>query len=118
MGQAIALRPDFTATELRRLATRTKDVAQARRLLAIAAIVDGASRAAAARIGGMDRQTLRDWVIRFNEHGPDGLINVVSPGAPPKLDDGAQGVSRPEGGRGADPCGAWGGTLAPPPAAT
>ena len=88
MGQAIALRPDFTATELRRLATRTKDVAQARRLLAIAAIVDGASRAAAARIGGMDRQTLRDWVIRFNEHGPDGLINVVSPGAPPKLDDG------------------------------
>jgi hypothetical protein len=76
MGQAIALRPDFTATELRRLATRTKDVAQARRLLAIAAIVDGASRAEAARIGGMDRQTLRDWVIRFNEHGPDGLINV------------------------------------------
>jgi transposase len=88
MGQAIALRPNFTATELRRLARRTKDVAQARRLLAIAAIVDGASRAEAARIGGMDRQTLRDWVIRFNEHGPDGLFNVVSPGAPAKLDDG------------------------------
>ena len=57
MGHAIALRPDFTATELRRLATRTKDVAQARRLLAIAAIVDGASRAEAARIGGMDHAT-------------------------------------------------------------
>jgi hypothetical protein len=59
MGQAIAVRQDFTPTELRRLATRTKDVAQARRLLAIAAILDGARRAEAARIGGMDRQTMR-----------------------------------------------------------
>jgi transposase len=87
MGQAIAVRQDFTAAELRRLATRTKDVAQARRLLAIAAILDGAARAEAARIGGMDRQTLRDWVIRFNEQGPEGLINIVSPGSPPKLDE-------------------------------
>ena len=87
MGQAIAVRQDFTATELRRLATRTKDVAQARRLLAIAAILDGAPRAEAARIGGMDRQTLRDWVIRFNEQGPEGLTNMVSPGSPPKLDE-------------------------------
>ena len=47
---------------------------------------DGASREEAAKIGGMDRQTLRDWVIRFNEQGPDGLINVPSPGVPPKLD--------------------------------
>jgi len=85
MGQAIAVRQDFTPAELRRLATRTKDVAQARRLLAIAAILDGAPRAEAARIGGMDRQTLRDWVIRFNEHGPEGLINMISPGSPPKL---------------------------------
>jgi len=45
-----------------------KDAAQARRLLAIAAVLDGASREKAATIGGMDRQTLRDWVIRFNEH--------------------------------------------------
>ena len=87
MGQAIAVRQDFTATELRRLATRTKDVAQARRLLAIAAILDGAPRAEAARIGGLDRQTLRDWVIRFNEQGPEGLTNMVSPGSPPKLDE-------------------------------
>ena len=87
MGQAIAVRQDFTATELRRLATRTKDVAQARRLLAIAAILDGAPRAEAARIGGMDRQTLRDWVVRFNEQGPEGLTNMVSPGSPPKLDE-------------------------------
>src|SRR5262249_27185566 len=55
------------------------------RLLAIAAVLDGASREEAARIGGMDRQTLRDWVIRLNEQGPDGLINIPSPGMPPKL---------------------------------
>ena len=79
MGQAIALRSDYTADQLRRLARQTKDVAQARRLLAIL------SRAEAARIGGMDRQTLRDWVIQFNEHGPDGLTNIASPGVPPKL---------------------------------
>jgi transposase len=85
MGQAIPLRNDYTADQLRRLARQTKDVAQARRLLAIAAILDGASRAEAARIGGMDRQTLRDWVIRFNEQGPDGLINLASPGVAPKL---------------------------------
>jgi transposase len=48
--------------------------------------LDGASREEAAKIGGMDRQTLRHWVIRFNEQGPDGLINIPSPGVPPKLD--------------------------------
>ena len=62
-----------------------KDAAQARRLLAIAAVLDGASREEAAKIGGMDRQTLRDWVIRFNEQGADGLISIPSPGVPPKL---------------------------------
>ena len=85
MGQAIAVRTDFTAGEVRRFAKRAKDAAQARRLLAIAAVLDGASREDAAKIGGMDRQTLRDWVIRFNEQGPDGLINIPSPGVPPKL---------------------------------
>src|SRR5579871_4083316 len=86
MGQAVAVRTDYTAGEVRRLATRAKDAAQARRLLAIAAVLDGASRTEAAKIGGMDRQTLRDWVIRFNKQGPEGLINVPSPGVPPKLD--------------------------------
>ena len=86
MGQAIAVRTDYTAGEVRRLATRAKDAAQARRLLAIAAVLEGASREDAAEIAGMDRQTLRDWVIRFNERGPDGLINIPSPGVPPKLD--------------------------------
>jgi transposase len=55
-------------------------------LLAIAAVLDGASRTDAATIGGMDWQTLRDWVIRFYGQGPDGLINIPSPGVPPKLD--------------------------------
>jgi transposase len=87
MGQAIAVRSCYTSSEVRRLAKRAKDGAQARRLLAIAAVLDGASREEAATIGGMDRQTLRDWVIRFNEQGPEGLINRPSPGAPGKLDD-------------------------------
>ena len=85
MGHAIAVRTDYTAGEIRRFAQRAKDAAQARRLLAIAAVLDGASREEAAKIGGMDRQTLRDWVIRFNEQGADGLINIASPGMPPKL---------------------------------
>jgi len=57
----------------------------ARRLLALAAVCDGMDREEAARIGGMDRQTLRDWVHRFNEQGPDGLINIKPPGRPRKL---------------------------------
>ena len=87
MGRAVPVRADYTASEVRRFAKRAKDAAQARRLLAIAAVLDGASRDDAAKIGGMDRQTLRDWVIRFNDEGPDGLINIASPGVPPKLDE-------------------------------
>ncbi len=60
MGQAIALREDYTSAEVLRLAKRARDGGQARRLLAIAAVLDGSSRAEAAKIGGMDRQTLRD----------------------------------------------------------
>src|SRR6201987_1859093 len=86
MGQAVPVRTDYTAGEVRRVAKRAKDAAQARRLLAIAAVLDGSSRTEAAEIGGMDRQTLRDWVVRFNEQGPEGLVNIPSPGVPPKLD--------------------------------
>ena len=85
MGRAIAVRTDYRSGDIRRIAQRVKNAAQARRLLAIAAVLDGAARQEAAKIGGMDRQTLRDWVIRFNEQRPDGLINKVSPGAPGKL---------------------------------
>jgi transposase len=87
MGRAIAVRTDYASGKLRRFAQRAKNAAQTCRLLAIAAVLDGASREDAAKIGGMDRQTLRDWVIRFNEQGPDGLINIPSPGAPAKLDN-------------------------------
>ncbi len=87
MGQAIAVTRDFRSDEVRQPAKRAKDAAQARRLLAMAAVLDGASRRDAAKAGGMDRQTLRDWVIGFNEKGPDGLVNIPSPGVPPKLDN-------------------------------
>ena len=70
---------------MRRLAAAAKDADQARRLLALAAVYEGMNREEAARIGGMDRQTLRDWVHRFNERGPDSLINAKSPGRRPKL---------------------------------
>ena len=73
MTRAIALRDDCTASDLRKLAAKAKDSNQSRRLLSIAAVYDGMSRADAARIGGMDRQTLRDWVHRFNAQGPEGL---------------------------------------------
>jgi transposase len=85
VGAAIKIRQDYDAPMLRRLATTVTDSHQARRLLALAAIYDGRDREEAARIGGMDRQTLRDWVHRFNQCGPDGLINAKSPGRPPKL---------------------------------
>jgi transposase-like protein len=82
MSQAISVRTDYSIDQVRFFAKRAKSVAQARRLLAIAAVLEGASRTEAARIGGMDRQTLRDWVIRFNEKGSDGLISGASPGGP------------------------------------
>ena len=85
MPAAVRMRTDYSAGELRRLAATTKNANQSRRLLSLAAVLDGMSRAEAARIGGMDRQTLRDWVNRFNEHGPDGLKETWSKGNPPRL---------------------------------
>ena len=85
MSAAIALRDDFAAEDLRRLALKAKDANQARRLLALAAVYDGMDREQAARIGGMDRQTLRDWAHRFNARGPHCLINTKPSGRPSKL---------------------------------
>ncbi len=85
MGSAVTMRTDYSAAELRRLAKETKDVNQSRRLLSLAAVLDGMSRADAARVGGMDRQTLRDWVHRFNEAGPDGLKDAWYGGPEPRL---------------------------------
>ena len=66
---------------------RRKTAPQARRLLALAAIYDGATRTEAAKIGGVGLQIIRDWVLHFNERGPDGLLNGKSPGQPSKLND-------------------------------
>jgi transposase len=85
MPSAVSVRTDFSAGELRRLAATTKNANQSRRLLSIAAALDGMNRTAAARVGGMDRQTLRDWVHRFNERGPDGLKDSWSKGNAPRL---------------------------------
>ena len=87
MASAVGLRDDYSAAELRRLARAARNANQSRRLLSLAAVVDGMSRAEAARIGGMDRQTLRDWVHRFNAHGPDGLRDGWSKGPEPRLSE-------------------------------
>lgn len=79
MAGAVRVRDDFCASGLRRLAKTYRDPRQIRRLLSLAAVYDGMSRAEAAKIGGMDRQTLRDWVHRFNEAGPDGLVDRKGP---------------------------------------
>lgn len=73
-----------SAGEWRRLACRCKDVDQARRMLAIALVLDGASRADAAA-AGMQRQTLRDWVVRYNGEGVEGLVDRPRSGRPPLL---------------------------------
>jgi transposase len=85
MTAGVRVRTDFSAEELRRLAAASKHANQSRRLLSIAAVLDGMSRADAARIGGMDRQTLRDWVHRFNEGGHEALKDSWSKGNPPRL---------------------------------
>ena len=83
----LALRCDFDARSTRAAAKKAKDAAQARRLLALAAIYDGASREKAAEVGGVTRQIVRDWVVKFNAHGPDGLIDRKQPGQPSRLTD-------------------------------
>ena len=95
MSVPIPLRGDFKASQLRGLARKTKDGPQARRLLTLAAIYDGATRTEAAKIGGVGLQVIRDWVLRFNARGPDGLLDVKPPGQPSKLNDGQrQAIAR------------------------
>ncbi len=83
----IALRTDFDASALRSCAKKTKNGPQARRLLALAAVYDGANRTEAAKIGDVTLQIVRDWVVKFNALGPDGLIDRKSPGQPSRLND-------------------------------
>ncbi len=87
MSSAIGLRKDFDGAALRRLARVSRSANQARRLLALAEIYDGGSRSDAARIGGVGLQIVRDWVVRFNARGPDGLLDGKAPGPRSKLDD-------------------------------
>ena len=83
----VPLRSDFDAAALRRIARKTKNCPQARRLLALSAIYEGATRTEAARIGGITLQIVRDWVVKFNAHGPESLIDRKPPGQPPRLTD-------------------------------
>ena len=83
----VPVRADFDATRLRACARAGKDAGQARRLLALAAIYEGATRTEAAKIGGVTLQIVRDWVVKFNAQGPDGLIDRKPPGQPPRLTD-------------------------------
>ena len=78
-------RTDHTAVELRGLAAKSNDAAQVRRLLALALILEGQSRHTAATQSGMDRQTLRDWVHRYNTEGVSGLLSIRSGGHPASL---------------------------------
>jgi putative transposase len=92
MSVPIPLRGDFKAYQLRGLAKKTKDGPQARRLLTLAAIYDGATRTEASKIGGVGLQIIRDWVLRFNARGAAGLLDAKPPGQPSKLNDGQRQV--------------------------
>ena len=85
MASVAITRDDLSSAELRVKAAGTADAKQARRLLAVAMILDGHPRLLAAQVGGMDRQTLRDWVHRYNAQGVEGLRDVPRSGRPPAL---------------------------------
>src|SRR3990172_13341748 len=86
MGAAIAIaRGDMTAAELRAAVGRERDGSAARRMLALALVLDGVDRKTAAETCGMDRQTLRDWVHRYNAEGLRGLRDLKPPGPRPML---------------------------------
>ena len=86
MGAAVRIiRTEHTASDLRAVAARCRDAPQARRLLVLASILEGSPRAGSAPLAGMDRQTLRDWVHRYNEAGIDALVCRAAPGRAPRL---------------------------------
>jgi transposase len=87
MPTTVQLRDDYDAAELRALAKGSRDPRQIRRLLSLAAVYDGMSRADAAKVGGMDRQTLRDWAHRFNAEGPEGLRDRARAGRRRRLNE-------------------------------
>jgi transposase len=90
----LPIRTDLSPGELRGLARRESDGRVSRRMLAIANALEGMDRAMAARTAGMDRQTLRDWVIRYNRGGPAALFDAWGDGRPCRMSDGAQAALR------------------------
>ena len=108
---AVPITTGRTPAELRALARRERDGRVSARLLALANALDGMSRDEAARAAGMDRQTLRDWVHRYNAEGVEGLRDRPRPGRPCALDEGRQAALKalvlrgPNLGR--DGCVAW-----------
>ncbi len=91
---ALPIRTDVSAADLRQRARREPDGRASRRMLAIANALDGMSREVAARAAGMDRQTLRDWVIRYNRGGMDGLFDHWGDGRPCRMNEGQQASLR------------------------
>jgi transposase len=87
MAAAIGVRSDYTSADLRRFARRCGDADQVRRVLALAVILDGASRSEAAKVAGVTLQVVRDWVLRFNAAGPEGLATRKAPGRASILND-------------------------------
>lgn len=80
MAAAIRVRSDYSSAALRRYGLRCGDADQVRRLLAVALILDGSSRNEAAKVAGVTLQIVRDWVVRFNDGGPEGLATRKAPG--------------------------------------
>src|ERR1700758_1192177 len=89
---ALAIRDDISSLELRQRARRERDGRVSARLIALANALEGMDRASAARLAGMDRQTLRDWVHRYNAAGIAGLCDRPKPGRTPKLSDGQMAI--------------------------
>ena len=83
----IGLRSDYSSLDLRRLAKTARTTSASRRMLSLALILEGAKRCEAAKAGGMDGQTLCDWVYRFNAEGPEGLYDKQRPGPSCRLSD-------------------------------
>ena len=100
---ALMIRNDIAPGELRRRARRERDGRVSARLIALANALEGMDRASAARLAGMDRQTLRDWVHRYNSEGIAGLFNRPLPGRAPKLTEGQMAALKAIVLRGPDP---------------
>jgi hypothetical protein len=108
----IALRADYDAARLRAFARKTKDGPQARRLLALAAIYDGATRTQAARIGGVTLQIVRDWVVKFNGSGPGWSHRPQGARATLEVERRAPGGPRQDDRERPDPSAPWGSAVA------